>query len=249
MKKILSILAILIWMSCSMAYAKVESFEPAFVTFSQNAIQRKKWNRLYPLGQAKFDNQVQVPIYGVTVQHPNLDGELKESKPCSKDGCSFNFKLEPQDATQLKILVIPGTGAVLVPRDWTDIEASKGGNGSGFALIMSPNQKQAIRLYDSSLCVGCGMPYASLYFPQLLKQSIENEFGGYQDRHKKLTLVHPSKNVAFFSYQIANFNNKTHGIAKYVDGDFFNFQEIHVTLDKSQQGLAKPILNFYNATH
>ncbi len=61
--------------------------------------------------------------------------------------------------------------------------------------------------------------------------------------------VHPSKKVAFFSYQIPQVNNKTHGIAKYDDEDTFNYKEIQVTLDKSQQSLVGPILNFYNATH
>ncbi len=55
--------------------------------------------------------------------------------------------------------------------------------------------------------------------------------------------------MAFFSYQIPQMNNKTHGIAKYYDEDTFNYKEIQVTLDKSQQSLVGPILNFYNATH
>ncbi len=53
----------------------------------------------------------------------------------------------------------------------------------------------------------------------------------------------------FFSYQIPQVNNKTHGIAKYDDEDTFNYKEIQVTLDKSQQFLVTSILNFYNATH
>ncbi len=64
-----------------------------------------------------------------------------------------------------------------------------------------------------------------------------------------INIVHPSKKVAFFSYQIPQVNNKTHGIAKYDDEDTFNYKEIQVTLDKSQQFLVGPILNFYNATH
>ena len=39
-------------------------------------------------------------------------------------------------------------------------------------------------------------------------------------------------------------NNKTHGIAKYDDEDTFNYKEIQVTLDKSQQFLVGSILNF-----
>lgn len=229
--------------------AKVETFNPQFSKFSENTTQRKKWNHFYSLGQAIFDNNIQVPIYGVTVENPYDEGILKESKPCKKNDCRFNFKLDAKQATQLKVIVLPNIGSVLVPRSWIDISAGAGANGSGSALIMSPNQKEQINLYNSAFCVGCGLPYASLYFPHLLKKSLENEFGGYTDKNKKLTLVRPSKNIAFFSYQIPNFNNKTHGIAKYDDEDTFNFQEMSITLDQSNSNLARPILNFYNATH
>lgn len=188
-------------------------------------------------------------MYGVSVENPYDEGILKESKPCKKNDCSFNFKLDSKQASQLKVIIIPNIGAVLLPRTWTDIYASAGANGSGSALIMSPNQKEQIKLYNSAFCAICGLPNASLYFPHLLQESIENEFGGYVDKNKKLNLVHSSKNVAFFSYQIPNFNNKTHGIAKYDDQDTFNFQEMSITLDKSNGDLARPILNFYNATH
>ena len=138
---------------------------------------------------------------------------------------------------------------MLVPRNWQDVQANAGANGTGFALIMSTDQKQAIELYDSSFCVGCGLPNATLYFPELLKESLENEFGGYKDSKKLINIVHPSKKVAFFSYQIPQVNNQTHGIAKYDGEDTFNYKEIQVTLDKSQQSLVGPILNFYKATH
>lgn len=128
------------------------------------------------------------------------------------------------------------------------MQANAGANGTGFTLIMSPDQKQAIELYDSSFCVGCGLPNATLYFPELLKQSLENEFGGFKDP-KNSSILFTLLKSGFFSYQIPQVNNKTHGIAKYYDEDTFNYKEIQVTLDKSQQSLVGPILNFYNATH
>ncbi len=233
----------------SAAYAEVKSFTPHFPQFSSSAATRKADNQLYALGEAKFLNGVAVPFYGVTAQNPIEDGLLKNFEKCTLKSCSFNFKLDAQHAKQLKLLALPETGLVLVPRNWQDIQANAGANGTGFALTMSPDQKQAIELYDSSFCVGCGLPNATLYFPELLKESVENEFGGFKDPKKLINIVHPSKKVAFFSYQIPQVNNKTHGIAKYDDEDTFNYKEIQVTLDKSQQSLVGPILNFYNATH
>lgn len=233
----------------STVYAEVKNFTPHFPQFYSSAATRKADNQFYKLGEANFLNGVAVPFYGVTAQNPIEDGLLKNFEKCTLKSCSFNFNLDAQHAKQLKLLALPETGLVLVPRNWQDVQANAGANGTGFALAMSPDQKQAIELYDSSFCVGCGLPNATLYFPELLKESVENEFGGFKDPKKLINIVHPSKKVAFFSYQIPQLNNKTHGIAKYDDEDTFNYKEIQVTLDKSQQSLVGPILNFYNATH
>lgn len=245
-KTILSLGSIL-WLP--LTHAEVSTFKPSFPQFSNTAIQRQAINQIYALGEVSFSNDVRVPFYGVTAPNPVNDGLLKGFKSCTAKGCHFDFKLGANLAKQLKLVGLPEIGAVLVPKDWQDIEANAGANGTGSALLMSKNQKQAIELYDSSVCVGCGMPYASLYFPNLLKESIENEFGGYKDSQKLLNVVHPSKHSAFFSYQIPKLNNKTHGVAKYRDDGDFNFREIKVTLDKSQQHLVGPILNFYQFTH
>ncbi|MCU4550462.1 DUF4850 domain-containing protein [Acinetobacter pittii] len=233
----------------SSAYAEVKSFTPHFPKFYSSAATRKADNQFYSLGEAKFLNGVTVQFYGVTAQNPMEDGLLKDFEKCTPKSCRFNFQLDAQHAKQLKLLALPETGLVLVPKSWHDVQANAGANGTGFALIMSPDQKQAIKLYDSSFCVGCGLPNATLYFPELLKESLVNEYGGFKDPKKLINIVYPSKKVAFFSYQIPQVNNKTHGIAKYYDEDTFNYKEIQITLDKSQQSLVGPILNFYNATH
>ncbi|ENX39449.1 DUF4850 domain-containing protein [Acinetobacter sp. NIPH 2100] len=235
--------------STAMAHAEVRNFTPVFPKFSNTAQERKAINQIYALGEVSFANDVRVPFYGVTALNPADDGLLKDFKSCTAKSCHFDFKLAPNLAKQLKLFALPEIGLVLVPKDWRDAEASAGANGTGSALLMSPNQKQAIELYDSSFCVGCGMPNATLYFPSLLKESVENEFGGYKDSQKLINVVHPSKQVAFFSYQIPNLNNKTHGVAKYHDEDTFDFREIIVTLDKSQQHLLGPVLNFYHFSH
>ncbi|RXS92843.1 DUF4850 domain-containing protein [Acinetobacter junii] len=249
MKRTVLFSTILMSLFSSAIHAEITTFKATFPQFSNSAKERKTENQIYPLGEASFSNGIRVPFYGVTVLHPVDDGLLKDFKSCSAKSCHFDFKLKAEHASQLKLVALPELGVILVPKDWQDVQASAGANGTGSAVLMSPNQKQAIELYDSSVCVGCGMPYATLYFPNLLKESIENEFGGYKDTLKLIHVVHPSKYVAFFSYQIPKLNNKTHGIAKYRDDSDFNFQEIKVTLDKSQQHLVGPILNFYHFTH
>ena len=249
MKNLMILSSILLFSAASITHAEVTTFNPTLPKFSSPAKQRKAENQIYALGEVSFTSGITLPFYGVTALSPTDDGLLKEFKHCSAQSCHFNFKLNARQSKQLKLLALPEIGLVLVPRNWQDVQANAGANGSGAALLMSPDQNQAIQLYDSSFCVGCGMPYATLYFPALLKESVKNEFGGYQDPQKLVNIIHPSKQTAFFSYQIPNLNNKTHGIAKYHDEDTFNFREITVTLDQSQQHLAGTILNFYNFTH
>lgn len=249
MQKSLSIHAILFTLSVTSTHAEVSTFKPIFPKFSNTAQERKAENQIYALGEVSFANDVRVPFYGVTALNPADEGLLKDFKSCTAKSCHFDFKLDTHQAKQLKLVALPEIGAILVPKDWRDVEANAGANGTGSALLMSPNQKQAIELYDSSFCVGCGMPNATLYFPHLLKQSIENEYGGYKDPQKLVKVVHPSKQVAFFSYQIPQLNYTTHGVAKYIDEGDFNFRVIKVTLDQSQQHLAGPILNFYHFNH
>lgn len=230
-------------------YAELSSFVPSFPKFSNTMKQRQQNNQMYALGEVAFKNNIKVPFYGVTALNPVDDGLLKDFKACTAKTCQFDFSLSAEQASKLKLIGIPEIGVVLVPRNWHDIQADAGANGTGYALIMSPDQKQAIQLYDSSLCVGCGMPNATLYFPELLKESINNEYGGYHDPKKQLRVIRPSKHVAFFSYALPDQKKTTHGVAKYLSDGDFNFKEIKVTLEPSQQTVTRTILNFYHFSH
>lgn len=236
-----------------LSHAKIEDFNPHFPQFHSSVAERKANNQFYHLGEAKFPNGISVPFYGVTAENPaDGDGEklLKDFQKCNTQNCDFNFNLNAAHAKQLKLLALPSIGLILVPRNWQDVQSNTGANGTGYALIISPDQKQAIELSDSAFCVGCGIRPATLYFPHLLKQSMEYEFGGYQDSKKLLQVIHPTRNIAYFSYQIPSLGYKTHGVAKYTDNkNDFNFREIQVTIAQSQQPLTTTILNFYRHTH
>lgn len=228
---------------------RIRTFSPKFPQFSTTKQQRQQENQFYSLGQATFKNQVSLPIYAVTALSPVDDGLLKEFEACTASSCHFDFKLDTQQAKQLKVLALPSLGVILVPRTWVDVQASAGANGSGSAVLMSPDQQEAITLYDSAFCAGCGMPDASLYFPALKQRSLDYDYGAMQDSHKYLSIVYPRQDVAFFSYQIAKYTGKTHGIAQYEEEDSFNFKDIHISLKPDHQPLARTMLNFYHSTH
>ncbi len=56
-KKNISVFAVLVLMSDVTAYAKVESFEPTFMPFPENSIQRKKWDQFYGLSAYNLLNK------------------------------------------------------------------------------------------------------------------------------------------------------------------------------------------------
>lgn len=249
MKKSVFLTTLSCLLSASIHAQQPEMFKAEFPQFWLSTQQRHATNQFFAIGEATFQNNVKVPMYGVTVENPADEGLLREAPECNPKQCTFDFKLDAKHAEKLKLLFLPGIGLTLMPRDWQEIEAGLGANGTASVLMINPKLKEAMSLYDSSMCVGCGLPNASLYFPQLAKQSLENEFGAYSDPHRRLTLVYPNAHTAYFSYQIPNQNNKTHGIATYYDEDTFNFQEIKLTLDQSRKDLATPILNFYKFSH
>ncbi len=122
-----------------------KNFTPHFPQFYSSAATRKADNQFYKLGEANFLNGVAVPFYGVTAQNPIEDGLLKNFERCTLKSCSFNFNLDAQHAKQLKLLALPETGLVLVPRNWQDVQANAGANGTGFAFSNESRSKTSDR--------------------------------------------------------------------------------------------------------
>lgn len=231
------------------AYADIQIFKPAFPKYDAKEQLNRKHKEI-SIGMATINHQFKIPIYGVEVPNPLEDGMYGAYQSCQKPKVC-NFDIAHFDATQsndFKIVIFPGLRTTLVPKSWQVVDAAYGVNGTASAKIMSPNHDEAITLYNSSICVGCGLPNATLFFPELLKESLENEFGGYKDSHKYLTIVRPNKNTAYYSFQIPNYPNKTHGIATYDNEDTFNYQEIEVSLLPSHKAQARYILNMFQSS-
>ncbi len=245
-KKIL--LALLCYIPlCS--HAEIINFKPTFQSYDAKEAARSK-HKVIAIGTAQVNKTMQIPIFAVEVPDPIETGMISAAQQCKKPHtCQFTIAhLNQEQASQFKILIFPGLRAALIPKTWQVIEAAYGVNGSAFAKIMSPKRDEVISMYNSSICVGCGMPNATLYFPELIKQSLENDFGAYKDPNKYLTIVHPNKNLAFFSYQIPNYPNRTHGIATYDNEDTFNFQDIEVSLQPEHKDQARFILNLFQSS-
>lgn len=228
-------------------HAEIKTFQPSFTQFDAQAYSTRSF-KIESIGTAKFKNNINIPVQGVAILNPFNEQEkyYREYTACrSTADCSYDYTISVQDTAQYKIVILSGIGAILSPKDWDVISSDMGPSGVASALLMNPKRDEAIELYNSSACAGCGMPYATLYFPEILKTSVENEFGAYKDRLKYLSLVRANKNKVFFSFKNPRYAGQSHGIALYSDDDITNFQNITVHLLPQHQIQARTVLNFF----
>ncbi len=227
--------------------AEVKVFEPSFPAFNAQNYQQRSF-KTERIGTAHFKNNVRIPVEGIAILNPlnDIPKYYRTYKPCTdQQPCRYDFTLPAQSVGYFKIVIFPNIGAILAPVSWQVIEADMGPSGVASALLMSPDRKEAIEIYNSSACVGCGMPYASLYFPEILKKSVENEFGGYVDQHKYLNIVRANPHKVLFSFKNPAYPAKSHGIALYSDNEITNYQNITVHLLPEHQAQARTVLNFF----
>ena len=240
------------------AYGDIAIFKATFPDLKTNQAPHPQ-HQLEQLPAATLINNVTVDTYIAAIPNPfNDTGFYKDDAVCKINNtqqvkCQFSYTLSATQAKNFKIILLPGIGPVLVPLSWQVISTDMGPSGVAYAVLASRKKDEVITIYNSSACVGCAMHSASLYFPNVKKLSLDNEFGAIEDKNRLLNIVKANKNKVYFSYQIPNYPNKTHGIAYYADesdgNDVTNFQEIKVTVKPEHQSWARDILNFYQATH
>lgn len=252
------ILLMTLFLFSGLAYGDVSVFEPTFPVLKNNKASPQQ-HHLEKLPATTLSHHVAVDTYIAVIPNPfNDTGFYQDDSVCKRNSsqavkCQFNYKLSTLEAKNFKIILLPGIGPVLVPISWQVISTDLGPSGVAYAVLASPQKDEAITIYNSSACVGCAMHSASLYFPNVRKLSLANEFGAIDDRNHLLKIVRVNKNKVYFSYQIPDHAAHTHGIAYYVDesdgSDITNFQEIKVMLKPQHQTWARDMLNFYQSTH
>ena len=242
-------------------YADVSIFKTTFPDMAgyTHKAQQHKIEKLPSTILNSSNNLVPIETYIASIPHPfDGTGFYEDYSACNIDDfnhvkCQFNYKLSTANAKNFKIFILPGLGATLAPKDWTIIRTDMGPSGVASATLASPNQDEAMTIFNTSSCVFCAMFNASIYFPEVKKKSLANEFGAIEDKTHSLNIVKVNQNKVYFSYQIPNYPNKTHGIAFYADesdgSGYTNFQEIKATLKPEHQSWTREILNFYQATH
>lgn len=99
-----------------MCFANVETFKPEFPKFDHTQ-QNTQTTKVEYLGSATLNAQFKIPTYAVSIENPfSGDGLFNDITPCTTaKTCQFNINLPKAYATQVKTLLLPGIGPILVP--------------------------------------------------------------------------------------------------------------------------------------
>lgn len=216
---------------------------------TKTATERARIHQRYPVGMAQFQNGIQIPAYGISIEDPMEDGLLKDFTSCKPKACSFNFKLDAAQAKKLTAYQVAGLGWFLAPNTWKIIEASMGPSGIAGLMMFSPDQTQYISMYDTSACVGCALTAASLFFKTAQKEAEKNEFWVYTSSNVALKKVPLNATTVLYSYQLAA-RYPSDGVAKFngMQSDIVNFRQMTATLKPQDKRLKQAMLNFYLIT-
>ena len=216
----------------------------------RTAEQRAKTHKIIPIGQASFNQNIVIPVFGVSIENPMDDGLLSDFQRCTVKSCAFKMTIPSEYVQQLVLYQVSGAGMFLAPKTWNTIEADMGANGSSRVLMLSPDGKQSLSTYNTSACVGCSLSAASLYFPEARKQALANEFTAYSNANVPVNKVPLDKYTVAFSYQLPK-HYPTDGIAKFygMQQDIVNFNQMTVSINPKNKKLATTLLNFYHLIH
>lgn len=238
------------------SHANVEIFQPEFPNIHPST-PIDTTITVEKITPATLQNNTTIETHVIAIPNPFDDDGLYrdyadcDHKPSSAPKCHFNFALNTQDAGKFKVLLLPGIGPVLVPITWQVLSAAMGPSGIAAATLASPAKDEVIQVHNTAACTGCSMRAATLYFPETLKNSVANDFGGISDPKHLINLVRVNSQKVLFSYQIPGYSNKTHGVALYAHGPQTddNFQSITLSVQPQHQSQIRNMLNFYIATH
>lgn len=199
----------------------------------------KSLQRPKSLGMATLVNGVKLPAYQVYYQ--DGIGEPDMSRPSLK----IDKKLDSALAGQFAVYFFAGEW-FLIPKNWHFVYAGLGANGSSVIYFAPPKgQNGHFSAWTNGACYGCGLDAASYYFQEAdkLNQQEYDAKPQYLSISPKVTMNTIRPHTKAWRATINGQN---------IDGvAYFNLQEeaftkmVQVSLTKTQNKLATPILNWH----
>ena len=242
------VMALLLLQPCGVLLAKDDArYNYRFPVLDRPAQERAKFHQFFPQGRASFKGGVTLPVVGISIEDPFEDTLRKDFHPCTPASCHYKLDVLPAQASQLVLYQVAGVGEFLAPAQWKDVQAAMGPSGIAALRMLGPDGRQALAIYNSSACVGCGLTEAEQYFPEAKKLAQEGDYEVYNGSNVPVSTVRLNETTTAFSYQLPG-HYRTHGVAKLHLGDV-NFNEMNITLPPADKPLATVILNFYLLTH
>ncbi|WP_162818242.1 DUF4850 domain-containing protein [Aquirhabdus parva] len=201
------------------------------------------------IGKATFNNGINLPMYGISVENPMDVGVLNDFSDCHKVSktCTFAFSIPDAQKDQLQLVEIPDTGVTLVPREWREVYAGVGVDGSTSFVFYSQKDRKNLSTsqlahYNAGACVGCAYGAAAQYFDNAIRLAKENDFL-IEPRPKGLHLIKVNAKKVIFSRAV-NATMEMNGVAYFDPDSDEPYSVTTVTLPKTERALASTLLNF-----
>ena len=201
------------------------------------------------IGKASFNNGIKLPMYGISVENPMDAGVLNDFSDCHKvsTACAYSFSIPDAQKDHLQLVEIPETGAALVPREWHEVDAAVGVDGSTSYVFYSQKDRKnlstsKLAYYNAGACVGCAYSAAAQYFDNAIRQAKE-EFFYAEPRPKGLHLIKVNAKKVIFSRAVSA-TMEINGVAYFDPDSDEPYSVTTVTLPKTERALASTLLNF-----
>ena len=199
------------------------------------------------IGMAALDKQIKLPAYVVYQEDPVGEhvGTLIKNHPTSM---TIKHTLDKKYANELAMYYFSAADRwIMIPKNWRLVTANVGANGSESITFLPPQgQKGYFQFWtNNGGCVGCGVNVASLFFKdadQLAQEDYESE-SSYHNSVPQIKSVQIRPHTQAWRTTVNGQN--IDGVAYFnPEAEYYTYT-VEISLPKSQNHLATPVLNWF----
>lgn len=195
------------------------------------------------IGLLTLQGGLTIPAF-VLPMNDAMAGEYIYSEP---EAMTLDARVKPEFAGQFNAYYTGHYGKdgwFLVPKTWKPIRAAVGVTGSACFVFAPPAGKKGfLSFQDTSVCVGCAMVEASLYFPEVRAQAQEEFSSAYTSSKPPLDSIIDIRPHTK-AWRVILDGQNIDGITYYNAAEDLPFFTYSVSLPEPDQDLATPILNW-----
>jgi len=131
------------------------------------------------------------------------------------------------NARSLSWVHLTGYGWLMIPRDWSVVDAGAGADGSMALVAQAKSGASWLEYSDAGQCVGCAISAANCFYPQAHAQAIEYEFDF--DSCGESSSAVGRKRVPSLQYRLnKSKDGSLQTLRNYIDLDGIRYQQLRV---------------------